>query len=57
MIMIEIAFGIFLSSFLSVIFIEVKELKEQVNKVENELISISYRFPKRKDDIDIEGQW
>ena len=57
MIMIEIAFGIFLSSFLSVIFIEVKELKAQVNKVENELITISYRFPKRKDDIDIEGQW
>ena len=53
--MIEIAFGIFLSTFLSVIFIEVKELKTQVNKIENELIAISYRFPKRRDDIDIDG--
>ena len=50
--MIEVAFGIFLSTFLSVIFIEVKELKVQINKIENELIIMNFYVPKRRSDID-----
>lgn len=49
--MLEAVFSIAISGFLGLIFMDIRELRTQVNKIENELILLSLSVPKRKNDI------
>lgn len=50
--MIESIFGAIFSGFLGLIFLDIRDMKAQINKIENELIIMNYVLPKRKSDID-----
>ena len=50
--MIESIFGAIFSGFLGLIFLDIRDMKAQINKIENELIIMNFIVPKRKTDID-----
>lgn len=50
--MIESIFGAIFSGFLGLIFLDIRDMKTQINKIENELIIMNFIVPKRKTDID-----
>lgn len=50
--MIESIFGAIFSGFLGLIFMDIRDMKSQINKIENELIIMNFIVPKRKTDID-----
>lgn len=50
--MIESIFGAIFSGFLGLIFLDIRDMKSQINKIENELIIMNFIVPKRKTDID-----
>lgn len=50
--MMESIFGAIFSGFLGLIFLDIRDMKTQINKIENELIIMNFIVPKRKTDVD-----
>lgn len=48
----ESIFGAIFSGFLGLIFLDIRDMKTQINKIENELIIMNFIVPKRKTDVD-----
>ena len=50
--MFESIFGVIVSSFLGLIFVELRDMRTQMNKIENDIIVMKLLTPKRKTDVD-----